>query len=181
MSVKRFAIEPAEGLAPQVGLLFGGMGEVRAQLREAVESLSDEALARRSVAGCHSIGALVLHIGEAEWYWMNCVVAGRELTREDRKAVYWDALERERAGRETVPEGMTARRCLDIIDELRERTTRATLAALGDEDLERVFTKRRREGTRQYTLRWILHHLIDHEAQHKGQILMLKRISSPES
>jgi uncharacterized damage-inducible protein DinB len=26
------------------------------------------------------------------------------------------------------------------------------------------------------SIRWILHHLIDHEAQHKGQILMLKRL-----
>lgn len=26
------------------------------------------------------------------------------------------------------------------------------------------------------SLRWILHHLIDHEAQHKGQALMLERL-----
>jgi uncharacterized damage-inducible protein DinB len=25
-------------------------------------------------------------------------------------------------------------------------------------------------------LRWILHHLIDHEAQHKGQIMLLRRL-----
>ena len=34
----------------------------------------------------------------------------------------------------------------------------------------------RRGQESEYNLRWILHHLIDHEAQHKGQILMLKRL-----
>ncbi|HEX5707896.1 MAG TPA: DinB family protein [Pyrinomonadaceae bacterium] len=175
MPVKRHVIEQCEGLAPAVAHYFGGMEEVRAQLREAVEGLPEDLLVCRSVAGCHSIGALLLHIGEAEWYWMNCVVEGREITDEDRAAVFWDALEKEQASSETVHTGMTVRQCLDIIDEQRERTRR-TLADFGDEDLERIFIRDRRDGPHEFSLRWLLHHLIDHEAQHKGQILMLKRL-----
>jgi uncharacterized damage-inducible protein DinB len=43
-------------------------------------------------------------------------------------------------------------------------------------NLDRTFSFERRDTTEERSLRWILHHLIDHEAQHKGQILMLKRL-----
>ncbi len=175
VSERRHVIEACEGLAPGVGLYFGGMEEVRAQLRETVADLPEELLARRAFAGAHSVGALVLHIGEAEWYRMNCVIEGREITDADREAVFWDALEKERDGRESVPAGMTARECLEEIDAQRART-RLRLASFADEDLERVFTKSRHDGPHQLSLRWILHHLIVLEAQHKGQILMLKRL-----
>ncbi len=43
--------------------------------------------------------------------------------------------------------------------------------------LTNVFSFERQGETHELTLRWIPHHLIDHEAQQKGQILMLKRLS----
>ncbi len=46
-----------------------------------------------------------------------------------------------------------------------------------DSDLDRFFVKELPGRTIDKSLRWILHHLIDHEAQHKGQILLLKRLS----
>jgi len=65
--------------------------------------------------------------------------------------------------------------CLNEIKKIREQTHR-TLAEFKDSDLERIFSIERRGETHERSLRWILHHLIDHEAQHKGQILMLKRL-----
>ena len=50
------------------------------------------------------------------------------------------------------------------------------LAEFKDSDLERIFSIERGGEAHERSLRWILHHLIDHEAQHKGQILMLKRL-----
>jgi uncharacterized damage-inducible protein DinB len=50
------------------------------------------------------------------------------------------------------------------------------LFSYNDKDLERIITFERNGETTEYNLRWILHRLIDHEAQHKGQIFMLKRL-----
>ncbi len=61
------------------------MEEVREQLREAVEGMSDDHIGHPAIPGAHSIGALVLHIGEAEWYWMQCVVSGQQVTDQLRK------------------------------------------------------------------------------------------------
>ena len=170
---------PAPGVSPGIGFYLAGMEEVRDQLRETITGMTDEQISRRAVPEAHSIGALALHIGEAEWWWIQCNVSGHKLTDEDRSAPHWDVL-KDPDG--FAGKGYSADFCLQQIDRIREQT-RGTLASLGDADLERVFSFERRGKTHEQSLRWILHHLIDHEAQHKGQILMLKRLlelNSPE-
>ncbi len=160
------------GFAPEIGFYLGGMEEVREQLREAVEAMSDDHIGRPAIPGAHSIGALVLHIGEAEWYWMQGVVSGQKVTDQIRSAAFWDVL---KDPRRLSEKGYPAEFCLNEIKKLREQT-HETLAAFKDADLERIFSIERRGEIHERSLRWILHHLIDHEAQHKGQILMLKRL-----
>ena len=66
----RKILNPAPGVSREIGFYLAGMEEVREQLHEAVEGMSDNYLGRPALPDAHSIGALVLHIGEAEWYWM---------------------------------------------------------------------------------------------------------------
>jgi uncharacterized damage-inducible protein DinB len=160
------------GFATQIGFYLGGLEEVREQLREAVEGMSDDHIGRPAIPGAHAIGALVLHIGEAEWYWLQCVVSGKTVSDEIRCAPYWDVLKRPQGFSE---KSYSAEFCMKEIKKLRDQT-HETLAAFKDSDLERIFSVDRRGETHERSLRWILHHLIDHEAQHKGQILMLKRL-----
>lgn len=165
-------LEPHPGLSREIGLYLSGMEEVRAQVRAAVINLDKQHIGRSAFLGAHPIGALVLHIGEAEWWWMQCIVSGHELNDQDRRAPFWDVLE--------DPEGFIQRDydaefCLAQIDLIRNQT-RDLLFAKSDKDLEQLHTLTRKGVTNEHSLRWILHHLIDHEAQHKGQILMLKRL-----
>ncbi|HEX8847664.1 MAG TPA: DinB family protein [Pyrinomonadaceae bacterium] len=170
--MKQVTLRPAAGFSEGIGFALSAMEEVREQLRAAVAGLSDEELARLAIPGAHSIGALVLHIGEAEWWWMNCVIKGRRLSLQDRRRPFWDVLKRPEA---FASKNYSAGFCLDTIASIREET-RAFLAPLTDGDLENVYSHTRGRTTIEPTLRWILHHLVDHEAQHKGQILMLKRL-----
>ena len=172
MKLIRKDFPTVEGVSPEVSHSLAAMEEVQEQLRRSVREISDEDVAHLAVPGAHSIGALVLHIGEAEWFWMNCVIKGHALTDEDRRQPFWDVLE--------DPEGFANKNystqfCLDTIDHVREET-RKFLATLDDACLEKTYSHTRGETTMETTLRWILHHLVDHEAQHKGQILMLKRL-----
>ena len=170
--MERDVLVPHPGLTTDIGYLVSGMDEVREQLREAVKDLDVEATGRLAFPGAHSIGALVLHIGEAEWWWMQCNVAGHQITEEDEKAPYWDVLDEPA---EFAKKGYTAEFCLRQVDNIRNQT-REVLFGYSDKDLEKIFSFERKGAIRDHSLRWILHHLIDHEAQHKGQILMLKRI-----
>jgi len=172
--MSRHVLSPHPGLSTGIGYYLSGMEEVRQQVREAVTGIDSEAFGRPPFLGAHSIGALVMHIGEAEWWWMQCNVAGHQLTDEDRKAPYWDVLDDPDA---FARHGYTPEFCLLELDKIRNQT-RDVLFSYGDKDLERIITVERRGETFEYSLRWILHHLIDHEAQHKGQILMLKRLKA---
>lgn len=169
---ERRVLSAPDSLPRELGFYFAGMEEVREQLRDAVTALSGDSFARPAFPGAHSIGALVMHIGEAEWWWMQCNVAGHKLTDEDRKAPFWDVLDDPDS---FSNHGYSAEFCLQAIEKIRHQT-RDLLATFKDSDLERIISMERRGETHERSLRWILHHLIDHEAQHKGQILMLKRL-----
>lgn len=161
------------GLSTGIGFYLAGMEEVRDQVREAVQGMSEEQIGRPALSGAHAIGALLLHIGESEWWWMQCVLSGNKVTDEIRRAPYWDVLKDPEGFSE---KGYSAEFCLDEITRIRQQT-RETLALLNDSQLDRIFSFERDGQTYELSLRWILHHLIDHEAQHKGQILMLKRLA----
>jgi len=169
--MKLHSLIPDNAVSREIGFYLAAMDEVRDQLRNAVQEIPLSDIGRLAVPETHSIGALVLHIGEAEWWWMNCIVSGHQQTDEDAREPYWDVLEEPHR---VAEKGYSAQFCLDQVDRIREQT-RHILGPVGDERLDQVFIER--DGRkREFTLRWILHHLIDHEAQHKGQILMLKRL-----
>lgn len=165
-------IRPIAGFSREVGFCLAGMEEVREQLREAVAEISTEDMGRRAFPEAHSIGGLVLHIGEAEWWWMNCVIGGLEVTEAAPASSFWDVLEEPER---VATNSYSAQFCLDEIDRVRDETL-TRFRSVDDEQLDKVFTFERKGKTLELSLRWILHHLIDHEAQHKGQILMLKRL-----
>ena len=168
----RKTLNSIPGFSNEIGFYLAGMEEVREQLREAVEAMSDDHIGRPAIPGAHAIGALVLHIGEAEWYWMQGIVSEQKVTDQIRSTPYWDVLEDPKGFSD---KGFSAEFCLNEIKNIREQTN-TILAAFKDPDLEHIFSYERRGETHERSLRWILHHLIDHEAQHKGQILMLKRL-----
>ena len=170
--MRRRVLTPHPGLSTGIGYYLGGMEEVRRQVAVAVKDIPDDQIGKPPFLGAHSIGGLVLHIGEAEWFWMKMVVSGQKLTDEVKNAPYWDILDDvDRVARN----GYTTEFCLSEVEHIRNQT-RDVLFTFNDKDLERIITFERDGKTTEYNLRWILHHLIDHEAQHKGQIFMLKRL-----
>ena len=115
----RRGLDPAAGVSREIGFYLAGMDEVREQLREAVSGVSQMDIGRLAVPEAHSIGALVLHIGEAEWWWMQCRVSNHELTEEDARTPFWDVLkEPERV----ATNGYSAEFCLAEADRIRAQT-----------------------------------------------------------
>lgn len=168
----RHVLTPHPGLSTGIGFYLSGMEEVRSQVVKAVKDIPNDRIGKPAFLGAHSIGGLVLHIGEAEWFWMQMVVSGHKLTDEDRKAACWDILDEVDR---VASRGYSTEFCLQEVEKIRNQT-RDVLFSFNDADLERMISFERRGEISEHSLRWILHHLIDHEAQHKGQILMLKRM-----
>ncbi|MDQ3750832.1 MAG: DinB family protein [Acidobacteriota bacterium] len=171
MKVERDVLEPMAGVSKEIGFYLSGMEEIRAQLRKAVSDLTNEELARRITPNAHQIGALILHLGETESWWIHSIVAETELDEEAKKFAHWNNT----TETDFAEKGYSAKDCIERIDEI-SRMSREILGGLRDEDLERMFGFDQKEKRIEVSLRWVLHHLLDHEATHKGQIMMLKRL-----
>lgn len=159
------------GFSREIGFYLSAWEKARAELRKIVSDLTDEELTRRITPEAHQIGGLILHLGEAETWWIHSTVAEKELDEEARKFAHmYDTTETNFAEK-----GYSAAECIGRIDEI-SRRSREILAKLTDEDLEKIFSYELDGKRVEASLRWILCQLIDHEANHKGQISMIKRL-----
>lgn len=163
-------ISPA-GFAIDIGHYFAGMEDVRAQTRRIVADLTPDELSARFVPGAHQIGGLLLHIGESEWWWICAIVGGEEITDEKRKLAYMDDTVETDFGLKNLD----AAGCIEFLDRV-SGLTRETLRKFTNEDME-TFIAYEVDGQKyESSLRWILHHVLEHEAHHRGQIAMIKRL-----
>ncbi len=173
MKIEKEIFEPMPNFPKEIGFYLSGMAEVRKQLSDAVRDLSDAEISAKVLPNMQSIGQLILHNAEAEWFWIDCVLAEKELDEKVAKLeLFWDVLLDE----DFAVKNYSAEFCVETADKVRADCFE-TLKKFGDEDMEKYFGFNKNDDRRiEVTLRYVLHHLIDHEAQHKGQILMLKRL-----
>ncbi|MBA3631715.1 MAG: DinB family protein [Acidobacteria bacterium] len=170
MKVEREVLEPTAGVSREIGFYLSSLEEVRAELRQAVEDLSDEENLRKILPNVQPIGALILHIGEAEFWWIQSIVMGREMDEEMNRIAHSDNWEEDNF----AEKGYGVKYCIEAIDKI-SRMTIETLADFTAEDLEKIHVLNKPDKRIELSLRSILHHLVQHQATHKGQILMLKR------
>lgn len=172
MESEKRILAPAEGFSGALAHYLGSLAEARNRLRKTVADLTLEELSARVFPGAHQIGNLILHIGEAEASWIHARLIGRELSEDEKNFSHWcDTTERDFAEK-----AYSAAQCLERIDKISEKS-RAVLAAFTDDDLDKLFAYETYDGRRvEVSLRRILADMCDHEAVHRGQISMLKRI-----
>lgn len=171
MSTDEDVLEPVAGLSREIGLMIASFEEVRAQTIGHIADLSQDELAFRVFPTAHQIGGLVLHLAECEFWWIQAVFAGKEISEEDRQLAHLgDTTESDFSLK-----GYDAERCIDRLNIIHQRTIE-TLSAVTDDRLDRMVEFGTDPKRLRCSLRWILHHLIEHEANHKGQIAMMKRL-----
>lgn len=171
METERRILQPVADAPREIGFYLSGWEKVRAGLRATVADLSKAELAARITPDAHQIGNLILHLGEAEAHWIHSVVAERELSEDEKKFAHiYDTTETDFAGK-----NYTAAECIERIDAL-SRRSREILTNFADEDLEKTFGYDRDGKRIEVSLRWVLIDLAEHEAVHKGQISMIKRL-----
>jgi len=164
-------LEPAKGLSREIGFYVASLERSRESTAEIVSDMTREELSARISPSFHQVGGLILHIGECEFDWIETIAAGKEVTEEDRKFAHlYDTTENDFALK-----NYEAADCLKFLQRIHKRTF-ATLTGYTDGDLDMLIDFKNDPSEFSASLRWILHHLIDHESHHKGQISMIKRL-----
>ena len=165
--MKSYDLHPLTDLEPTLGILLSTLDDVTSEWRGELGDVSEETIVWQAYPGGHSIGGLMLHIADVEAYWIEQVAAGRELPQEFLAEVLSAETQQYEMQWPTPPRKPLAS-FYALQDRVREQT-RETLRALADPNL--VIRQERRD--REFTLRYILNHVVSHEAYHGGQAALL--------
>ena len=168
MKIETITLKPLPNFSKEIGYYVAGIEAIRRDWREKVKDLNNGQLATKILPDIQPIGTMIIHLAEAEYWWTQCVIEGKEFTQEIKDLLHHDLW-----FKDFSVEDLDANYCLETVDKIHEMSVQ-TLSIFKDEDLEKFFV--RSDNSNKYSLRRILHNLYDHEATHKGQILMIKRV-----
>ena len=155
-------------LTPRVSHLYSMLQEVREKLLNIVDDLPEEILDfTPDERNFETIGTLLLHIAAIEWSWVFEDIDGLEMDYEKFKHAF--ALRSD----VDIPQlkGKKKQFYVELLKEVREEVYQR-MKKMTDKDLEREI----RSDSNKYNIEWILFHIIEHEATHIGQVLLLKRL-----
>lgn len=156
-----------------VKLLKWMLEDVRKVTLSGVNGLSKEKLFQPPIAGEYPIGAYLMHFAEVDayWYWR---LTGMQMPEELRKRSYdncWFDCPKENYNPPAEP--IEVEEYLYCMNETR-KILLEYMDSMNDDELEQTAgTFRNGEPL---SKKWILYHLLEHEAHHRGQVFMLIRM-----
>ncbi len=170
MKIEIVNLLPTPGFSREIGLFLASLEIIRQEWREAVRDLSKTELAAKILPDVQPIGTIIVHLAEAEYFWIQEIISGREMTEEIKNLLHHDLWFKDFGA-----EDLDAVYCIKTVEKI-HKLTRERLSKFNDDDLEHLFIRKSKDKESHYSLRWIFTHLLDHEGTHKGQILMIKRL-----
>ena len=140
--------------------LFSNYFTVRNEMIKAVENLSRQYLEWTPPNHTNSIGSLLAHIAETEYWWITIVAEQK--------------VDLDKADFDRFSKGHSLAEILSLLDEYLVET-RAYLEREDSTDWDSVFYDVKGRDERA-SKRWLIWHVVEHQARHRGQIFMLMRM-----
>lgn len=160
---------PLPGFAsPEIALLASCLQDATNEWREELGKIDTDGMIWQPFPGGHSVGALILHMADAEAWWFESVAAGKSRPRGEAKLLLSEETKQYGVNWPTPPRE-PLEWYLAIADDIRARSL-STLARF--EDPDRMI--QRKSWKHGLNIRWIVAHVAGHEAYHGGQAVLLK-------
>src|SRR3954469_3357305 len=167
----RRLVEALPGYEPEIGRLVWMLEDTRRRTKESLEGLSDDILEWTPDPVANSIGALLYHLAAIETDWLYVEVVETETFPPDLVALFPEDV-RDEAGRLVTAHGMSLADNLERLNVVRQHLL-TVFREMSLADFRRV-----RELPEYFvTPEWVLHHLMQHEAEHRGQIGQLRDLA----
>jgi uncharacterized damage-inducible protein DinB len=169
---------PARAKSREAASFLAQLDEMSGRMIEDMRGASAAELAWQSAPGHNTEGMLLAHIAVVEVFWL-LLAQGKwdeaALRRILGVGADDDGMPLRAGGR---PPAALRGRSLAWYRRLLVRArafTARSLRRMGPRDLDRL-VERRRDGKRVYrvNVRWILYHVLEHQAGHYGQLLLLR-------
>lgn len=158
-----------------ISMMLYMLDDIRRITLKGVEGLTKEQLFKEPVPGEFSIGSYLMHLGECDLGWLE-TLSGEKQSEELKKRVYYNTWF-DCGPEDFAPpkEPIDPVEYVNAITEAREQL-RKYMMTMQDADLETEVIQKRKSGDTKILKKWIIYHLIEHEAHTRGQMFMLMRM-----
>jgi uncharacterized damage-inducible protein DinB len=166
-------VEPLAGYAPDIGRWLWALEYTRRATKTRLAGITPHELDWIPFGEGNSIGTLLYHIAAIELDWLYTeVLEGREPWSQEITDLFRVEV-RDEQGRLSLIRGVRLSDHIHRLDVVRE----CLLAAFRDMTV-REFRRLHSFPAYDVTPEWVLHHLIQHEADHCGQIELLRSLAA---
>jgi len=162
--------------APEIGIWVAALNGCRARTYQAIDGIRNDELDWVCPLSTNTIGTLLYHIAVIELDWLYVEILEQEFPGDFSSWFPYDV--RDSDGNLTSIEGESFQRHEERLHYARKNLLGA-LCTMSLSEFRRV----RRLKAYDVTPQWVVHHLLQHEAEHRGQIatmrLLFKDFSEP--
>lgn len=152
---------------PEVGRWLSAMEDSRRDTLQGVAGLTDEAMDWRPEGEPNTVGTLLYHTALVEADWLVVDMFGREGPAWPGELLPYT--DRDLEGRLTPVDGTPLGEHLERLAAVRAMLLEA-MRSMTSEEFHRVRVRERFD----ISAAWIIHHLLQHEAEHRSQIARLR-------
>lgn len=164
---KRLVVDAGLSEAPEIGRWVWALGDARKRTKAVLEGLRPELIDCAPPFGVNSVGTLLYHIAlvEADWLYVEVL----EQADAPTIAALFPHPVRDAQDRLTIVEGVPLAKHIMRLDAVREQMLQVFQTMTLD-----AFRRVRRLPDYDVTPEWVLHHLMQHEAEHRSEIAALR-------
>lgn len=163
-------IQPSPNCELDIGLFLWMLEDTRSRTKISLQGISQMVLDWGGSPGGNCIGSMLYHIAAIEMDWLFSEIIQSNFTPEIEKLFPYDV--RDEKGRLSVVKGVRIEEHIQRLDETRKYFLDA-LRGMSIEEFRRI----RNLEEYDFNCEWVVHHLIQHEAEHRGQILEVRRLA----
>ena len=161
----QYKIEPQEGYSPQIGIMVFMLEDLKERISELVSDLNVQQTDYLLDEEANSIGDLIMHLAATEAYFQIETLEGRTFTQEEEEK-WMPGAGLVKESREKM-KGKPIDYYLNIWDEVRKKT----LEGLKEKDDKWFAT----DVDESMNYHWAWYHVMEHSANHMGQIAHIQK------
>jgi len=157
-------IHPLDGYEPVIAIWLWALQDTRQRSLDSFEGLDDPTVNWVPVGGTNSIGSLLYHVAAVEMSWLyEDILGADDFPQEIDALMKYDVREDGENLTSVINESLSSH--LDRLSKCRQYFLSALKGMSVDE-----FRRLRMMKDYEVTPEWVIHHLMQHEAEHRGQI-----------
>jgi len=157
-------INPLDGYEPVIATWLWALQDTRQRSLESFKGLNDQAVNWVLDGAMNSIGSLLYHIAAVEMSWLyEDILGADDFPPEIDALMKYDVREDGEKLTSVINESLNSH--LDRLLKCRQYLLSAFKGMSVDE-----FRRPRKMNDYEVTPEWVIHHLMQHEAEHRGQI-----------